>query len=279
MPWLTINGLEVDARESGGFQIQDESIRTFKTAADGSIQGTFVKERFSIDFKSDYLSPDDGNALIGWITGRGHQWSFTVALSTSTPSIYSDDGGLKFTGATTGDTSAKFGSHHLIVHPSGSGVATATFGSERNWSVALWHRPQGGSWDFYAVTSKAGVEAYYTVTGVTANMFPFFAVTAASGFLRLTLQGENTSGSSATASYDSVRMVPYALTDDMVSALAARTAECPAPPYIGLDGDSLSDYNSEIEGYGVISSVDHTVISQAGVKVNAKTLSVKLTKR
>jgi hypothetical protein len=276
--FLAINGLEVCALVDSGFTIESADIRTTGVAADGTRQGAFVLQKFAISFSTDYLESDVGVALRDWISGRGHQWSFTVSYNGSaTASLSSDDGGLKFTGATTGNTSAKFGNHHLIVHPSGSGVATATFGASRNWSVGLWHRPHGGSWDFYAVTYD-GTETYWTATGTTSSMFPFFTITDTSETLVLTLQGENTAGSSATASYDSVRILPYALTSDMIDALVARTAELPTPPFVYIEGSCLPDYADEIQAEGVVkdTTLYQAVVGSPTVFQSAKQLKVSL---
>lgn len=243
MAFLRIDGYAVDVMVED-FESSDVSVESFERSSNDLLQGITYSVKHAIAFRTPPLTPDESHQLEGWIRGRKHLWTFdrTVAGSTSY-TTYSADAGLNIAGGTSA-VSPLFGIFSHLLASGASSSATATFGSEGDWTVAGYQKlTSETTYKPFAVRSKGGtITGFYN--GASISTVGFVQVSAASGFFGFGLSGKNSAGSNATAHYDAVSMAAFAYTDGMVAALSSpgynTVATGPAvPPYVILTGDAL----------------------------------------
>lgn len=250
MAFLRINGLDVSAMVDD-FELLDVSVEGYERTVSDSLEGVTYAVKKQITFTTEPLTRADAVAIEGWVRGRGHYWSFSrTDAATTRFSLNSNEGGLTFSTGTSG-ASGFFGAHSLQVDNAASRTATAQFGSNGDWTIAFY-TANGSSPDFIATTVKslAGTRTN-SLAGVSVATIACISVTAASGFLEVRLRGRlaSTPLTSATASFDELRVMPYSVTTAMLGALQTTswipTGGPALMPYVTVSGDALQ--NADID--------------------------------
>lgn len=253
MAFLNIDGLEVPVLVDE-FELRDASVETYGRNADDSLQGSTYSVKREMSFVTEPMTVANARALEGWVRGRRHQWTFDrLDGATTRFTRYSDEGGLLLASAgTLTGNSPTFGTWSLVLSTSAvTACATATFGSEGDWSVSVQHKLTAATQFFsYTTRSRAGVidslfnNAAYGTVG-------FLNITAVSGFLQVILSGRNdgngtAAGSSATSVFENLKIYPYALTDAMDLTFLGggiSTGLSSPAPFVKVTGDCLLEAN------------------------------------
>lgn len=292
MAFLRVNGLEISAQVAG-FGLNDESVDNYSRSVSDSMEGITYSVKKNYEFETVPLQLDEAHALEGWLRGIGHLWSFSRRDPATTRfTRTSADAGLILSSGTVA-TDAVYGSHALMVLSAATSTATASFGAEGDWSIFGYQKVGTATYSSYAVRSRNGVvEAFQA--GASVATVRFVALSASSGYLGMALLGRNNAGSSATALYDNVAMVPYALTDSMVTSLASCYYGMPTtgpakPPFVTITGDALQRGSVAVNEVGerggqsakgyVIASNPIPVSIDGGFRYNARTLEVRLVEK
>lgn len=235
-----------------GFDHEDESVESFSRAVSDDYVGVTYSEKQGYSFMTRPVGPVDAESIAGWVRGRGHRWRFqTTSNGTTAFTLGSADSGLTLT-AGSANADGLFGSNGLLLNSGATSCATAAFGSEGNWTAQLYHRVSGGSFVSYVIRSKSGVVDFWASAATTAGV-SVATVSAASGFLGLSLLGRNSAGTNATAQFDGVRLVPYALLDSQIASLATPFLGLPSsgfskPPYVVVTGTGIVQGGPPING-------------------------------
>lgn len=246
MSFLTINGLDVDAFIENFDRTYDD-VQTFDRSEGTTYEGALYATKRSWAFET----PWDGSVLKNvsirdWCKGRGHYFTFDrVDGATTRFNKYSAEGGPGFSANFTAGTPAKFGSWAASCASGFTSAVTASFGSDNRYSASLWKRDSANAYILTSVVSDGATVRYYAgADGKTVTTaFAWATVTAVSGYLSLTLTGKDQTGGAATANYDGLMMVPYALTTTQLAARNARTLAEPVFPYVEGTGDFIDDLN------------------------------------
>jgi hypothetical protein len=253
MALLRLDGWNLEALIDG-FEAPDQSVESFTRAINDDYVGVTYSVKKGYAFETPPLSHAAADAVEGWVRGRGHRWTYRQTTNGSTRFTKgSSDSGLSLTAGTSNATGL-FGNPGLLLNSGASSSATASFGSEGNWSFQTYHRVSGGSFVSYVVRSLDGTIDFW-VSGATAAGISVATVTAASGFLGMSLLGRNAAGSNATAQFDGTRLLPYALTESQILSLATPFYGLPTggfakAPYGVLTGSILSRGGPAVNGAG-----------------------------
>lgn len=298
--FLYVDGVAIDALVEGFDGPSRSSVEAFGRTMGDSLEGVVYSEKVEFSFKTPPLTPEEARSFTGLIQARKHYWSFNRPQTATTRfTNYSDDGGLILSGGTFSSTNAFTGQiHNLYLNGSAAAglnasTATANFGSEGDWTIHGYARI-ANSTDFeaFCVRSKNGtVETFYpAVTSVST--VKFLVVTAASGFLTLTLHGRDTAGSNSTVDFSGISMAPYAYPYDQVSYQGSPTGLQPMgptrPPFVMISGTVLQ-HTSKTAALGVpgplpfratVESVEMQPVSIDGTYYpDARQLSVKMVQK
>lgn len=294
MAFLRIEGLPVDALIED-FEISDQSVEAFNRTLGDSLEGISYSDKKEISLTTPPLDPLSARSLEGWVRGRRHLWTFNrVDGATTRFTRFSDDGGLALPlSGYTSTASALFGAWAIQINPAITNTVTATFGSEGDWTVAVYHKAviTNASYTFYCVRSIGGVIDYFQ-SAASVSVIYNLSATAASGFLRANLIGRlGTTNSNATSHFDNLIMAPYAFTYEMIQSAATPTYGLTAlgntrPPYVTVFGDGLhkADINANGAGEpgpmickGFVETVDtEPVVLNGAFQYNARRLKIRL---
>ena len=278
MSFLEVNGLNVDV-DLGSFDRDNSDIQTFSRVEGLSLEGTLYAAKREWDFKAPWEPVEAVSlAITGWVKGRGHYYTFErVDGATTRFNKYSTDGGPGFDSQLTSHATSKFGSWCGFLLSGASSSVTVTFGSEGRYSVSAWRASQAST--TYALHS-------FVYDGTTIKMFDgaslvashcFAKLTAASGYLSVTLEARLDGGTSSTSRFDGLMVVPYAMSTPQLAARVARTRAEPPFPYVELDGDCLEDL-TPVTVKGFVASEGMTQVTRNGT-VNARMLKIQLIER
>lgn len=300
MAFLRIDGFAVDALVDD-YQLEDATIESYgRTPLGDTLEGVTYSPKKSIRFRTPPLTPQDAQALEGWVRGDGHRWSFARrrVLSAGATTVFtraSEDAGYSFSGASIyGSTvSTLWGNQvfSLAVVSSGTTSATVAFGSEGNWTVHGYHLASGdGPWRSFAGRSYAGT-VQWTINGASVGSVPFLSVTAASGVLGARLAGRTSAGVSATAQFAAVSIDRFGWSDDMLVSAASvgwglASTGYTRRPFVVVTGDGLQSRAVPCNGAGEVGpwvakgfaeTFDVQPVTLDGVfRYNARSLSVRL---
>lgn len=253
MAFLRVDGLVIEVLVED-FTLNDVSVESYGRNVDDSFQGVTYSPKKEMAFETVPMTVADARAHEGWLRGRKHQWTFDrVDGATTRFTRFSADGGLVLASGASCGTSPLFGTWCLQLNGSAvTACATATFGSEGDWSISVYHHgSSNATFTSYGARSRSGLIRAFA-NGASVGTVGFLNVTASSGNLLVTLSGRDSSstiaGATATASYENVAIYPYALTDSMFSSLASPRFGLPAagpcaPPFVIVTGDALFEAN------------------------------------
>lgn len=284
MSYVTLNSLDMGVSEQDGFDRGYADVESFGRSEGLTLEGTMYREVREFSFTVPVVYTDQEiQALRGWVKGRGHYFNFErVDGATTRFSRYSNDGGPGFGAGTTAGTAtfAKYGTWCLKLPGGDDSVVTAGFGSEDRYSVCVWKRESGGTYRLCTVVADGtSTTSYSGATGMGATTaFSWWTVTAASGSLSVRLFGKNEAGTTASAFYDGLLMVPYALTTPQLEALNGRTTALPTFPYVELDGLCLEDLQPMVVK-GTVASEETEVVNYQGAVTFIRVPSVRLVQR
>lgn len=276
--FLTINGLEVRLT---GFEEIPQDERVVERGGNTGLDGTIYALKRSWAFETEPLPPDEAEAVVGWIEGRGVQFSFDRPATNTTRFSLSADDGMVMTAFPTASSTAisraavwrssdkKHGTWALQIsgvsvsydgtsttHPFSYTSFTAGFGFGSAGKVSLSYWAKSGAvasytllstiWDPYTSETTASFYVGTTATLPDANGLPFrttsvFSSTVDYCSFRL-LSGESIN-SVSTSLFDAVLLVPYALTSDMLGARNGRSAAEGPLPFVYIGGHALADPN------------------------------------
>jgi hypothetical protein len=216
----------------------------FGRVQDTTMQGASFRRVRNYTFTLSPETAEDSDRLEGWLTGKGHYWSFSrtrawgLSATTTSFSSTSDDAGAGWSGGTSG-SSPVVGSHCLRLASNGTSVATVGFGTERDWSLSFYQIVSPGTRYFAVIQSVGGVVEAYLDGSSVATVRSLGTVSAASGVASFTLLGRlPVAGTNAQADFDEVRIRPFSLTAEMRTALGTPSAGV-APPFVLVSGDLL----------------------------------------
>jgi hypothetical protein len=275
MAFLTLNGLQVDPWEDS-FERTYEDVQNFDRSEGLSYEGALYRSVRQWTFEIPW-EPSEERSIANrdWMKGRGHSWSFDrVDGATVKFNRYPMDGGPGFDSNMVQSSTALFGSWSGRVVSGGASSVTVGFGTETRYSISLWKQNTATSWILHTHVSNGVASTYYATSTVTAAC-PWMSISAASGSMSITLQGENDGGSNATTHYDAIWVVPYALTTPQIAARAARLAMEPPFPFVELNGDCIEDLNA-IRVKTFIDTEPMQAVSSGGSMCFARVLKVKL---
>jgi hypothetical protein len=281
MPFLALNGLEIDVDRSDSVDRDYADAQDFDRSAGTTIEGTHYRELREFGFTIPVQkTSQEIQSQRGWIKGRGHHYTFEYLDGATTRfNRFSTDGGPGFnTNLTATAVTVKFGTWAAKVNSGGTSVANFGFGSEDRYSVSVWRTCSSQSYQLCTVVANGTTTTSYVGT-VATTAFPWLTLSAASGSLALTLKGTRVDGStSATATYDGLMVVPYALTTNQLSARGARTSAEPRFPFVELSGDVLEGTGS-IVVKGTVESDMIEQVTERGTVTNMRVAKVKLVER
>lgn len=258
MAFLRVDGYEIPVLVDS-IGDADATVESFGRAQDDALTGTVYSAKREYEFETPPMPLSDAVAVASWVRGRGHHWSFQRPDTATTRfSLVSDEAGHTFT-AGTSTSSSLFGPWALQLLSGFTSSATVNFGSEADWTVQVYHRTTAGQ-PFLSrvVRFKDGVTDYWVSGATTAGPFTLtdpMSVSASSGFVGVALSGRATGGSAATAQFGGVRVVPYALNEGQILALATPffgnpTTGWARKPFVSVTGDMLSIGGPVVNGAG-----------------------------
>lgn len=288
---VELNGWDVQALVAGGGSSTDD-VEKFERSEGTTLEGTTYARKRKWSFKlSPTMTDAELEATRGWVQGNFWHWNFS-RLDTSTLrfNAYEDGGGVGFvatSGSITGAVTTRFSTSSagwgMLLTSAGNAAVTLTFSgaSGFRWSWGAWKWITANTHHWCVSTYDGATTRYLTgvETGTTATTaFAWSTVGVASGYFSLNLEGQNTSGTNATATYDAVFVAPFAMTQGQADALAARTTAIPAPPYLAFDG-GLNERLSEVVVKGFSESEDIEEVAYQGSVAHARLLQISLVER
>jgi hypothetical protein len=252
--FLRINGLEISSLIDG-FEINDESVENYSRSASDSLEGLTFSVKKDIKFSTSFMTAADAYSLENWVRGRRHYWSFERQDGSTTRfTLSSADAALSFSRGSLFTPSLRW-TYALQLLSNASSNATATFGSEGDWSVHFYHRLKTTApYVSYGAVSRNGTITAWEGTA-SATTIRMASISVASGYLGLSLRGLDSAGAQASVLFDCVSIMPYALTTTMFLALASAywggsTLGQPRPPFIEVYGDCLQTNSKTFNGAG-----------------------------
>jgi hypothetical protein len=288
---VEINGYDVQALVAGASSSSDD-VEKFERAESTTLEGTTYARKRKWSFKlSPTMTDAELEAVRGWVQGNFWHWNFTrVDTATVRFNVYEDGGGAGWVAtsiAISGTMTTKFSTSSagwgMLVNFAGNAAVTLPFsgasGFRWSWGVWKWITANTHHW---CASSYDGTTTRF-LTGVAAGTshttaFAWSVVGTSSGYFSLNLEGQNTSGSAASAAYDGVFIAPFAMTQGQIDALAARTTPIPAPPFVAFDG-GLNERLDAVIVKGFTDSEDIEEVAYAGGVAHARMLSISLVER
>ena len=279
MSFLDVNGLAVDAYLDD-FERSTSDVQAFARSEGLTLEGALYAAKREWNFTVPWETVGERTtALTGWVKARGHHYTFErVDGATTKFNRYSTDGGPGFDTSVTAHAASKFGTWSGKVNSGGASTVSVTFGSDGRYSVSAWRRiaATSAAFSLFSYVNDGATTRFFLGSSVASSL-AWATATAASGYLSLSLEGKNDAGSSATALFDGLMLVPYALTTQQLVARVARTAAEPPFPYIELDGDCLEDLNPvTVKGFVLAESM--TQANKNGTQ-NARSLKISFIER
>lgn len=267
MPAVKINGLTMSVAEDE-LSSEHVDIQTFDRTEGMTFEGTLMAELREWSFTIPaQKSAQEANSQKGWIKGRGHYWNFErVDGATTRFNKYSTDGGPGFNTNMTSATSMKFGTWGARVALGTESTVTVTFGSEEAYTVSVWKLRSTGGWQLFSIVADGTTTTSYIMSSSAATVFPWITVSAASGYLGVSLWGRTQTGAGAGAAYDGLMILPYALTTWQLSAREKRQSAEPGFPYVELSGDVLEG-TQPVVVKGFVTNTEYVEASDGGWKI------------
>lgn len=273
--FLTINGLNIAvAREGAHFERTESDIQTFDRSEGFAYQGALYAQKRQWTFEIPYLTSNyEYEAQRGWVKGRGSYWNFNRPDGTTTRfNKYPTDGGVGFDANIVSSTSTRFvlASHVWSARVTGGLTSTVTvpFGNDGRYTMSLWKLTNNSTTFVLCSAAYDGTTTrfYAGTDGQTiTTSFSWAGLSAASGYLAVSLKGFDTTGASfGGAVYDNVMVVPYAMTTSQLAARNARTLDEPGFPYVELGGDCLEDLNPKVVK-GFMQTTAYDQVSSGGL--------------
>lgn len=108
-------------------------------------------------------------------------------------------------------------------------------------TVLLWRRPNSGAFNHYALSLSAGSIAAQWKNGVTTveTVTNWFTPAADGSF---SLLGKDDAGANSIAQYDDVVILPFAATQEQVTAWAAQTRGWAEAPFLNCSGSGFAPH-------------------------------------
>lgn len=236
--FLEINGFAVDVAD-GGFSQADVEIASAPSRSPGL---TFQDNRRGLKrvftVTTPLLTPANADALENWLLGVGWHIGFDTGHA-SDHGLHPDAG---YTGILT-TALAKFGTRSWKGVNSTDDIAYRYPVRTRSndWTASGWHYQS--AWQHWAIVSKQGVVTKYLAGAVSGLTLGFHTnSTPTSNAIKSALESQSTSGVAAANIYfDDLCFFPWALTAEMVAALAARTAAMSPLPSVYLSGECIRE--------------------------------------
>jgi hypothetical protein len=293
MAFLRIDGLEISVLV-GDFDVSDASVERYSRTLSDATEGVTYSLKREVTLTTAPMLSSEAYALEGWVRGRRHLWTFDrPSVGTNRFTLFSADGGLGLS-AGLPNANPRYGTWGLILQPDQTSVATATFGSEGDWTIQAYHRSSNSdSYISFLTRSRGGVVDFWAGTSTVVSN-PMWSHSAASGFLQVTLRGRTSIGTNATAQFDNVTIARFAYTEGMIRAAGVPTLGLPAtgavkPPYVVVTGDGLPDNDIAVNGAGetglmiakgYVTSYETFPASLGGAfRSNARRLKIKLVEK
>lgn len=243
--FLSINNLDVP--------VMSCTKRTVEVGAGRRYAGTWREQRRAIkrewDIETTLLAEDDAEALSHWLLGRGHHWSFDT-------NAFSDDGRGPVAGYTsslaivTGTT--KFSEPLTSFMFVGSGGQYVEFsvtrsGPDLSFTISRW------VYNFFDLTSWAHHVYRYDAVAGTTTITVNGSTVALHSNVTISLSGNdvvyrqkarrNDDLANTSVWIEDLVMVPYAMTDAMLSAIYTSGATQPFGrcPRVRITGTILDE--------------------------------------
>jgi hypothetical protein len=251
---IKINGIDI-SHLAEDFNVEDVSVESFERGARSALEGMHWATKKQIEFTTAPLTPDEARALEGWILGEMHLWTFSgkqVNSEELAGSLYSKDSGLElyysFSGSEaltpiyhTYDTYAVKGFRALTwAETSVLRGATTGINVSHDWSVCVYRADADVSplnRQLFSVVSRNGVVTRYIDGAVSfhsvLDRLPQPAI------FEIVLR-RVASPAATTPLFSHLMLMPFALTPEMLTQLAAAdTSELPRPPFVQVTGELM----------------------------------------
>lgn len=254
MSFLRADGVPLDVLIDS-FDLKDSSVEAWSRSVNNQLVGITYAGKYEVNFETPPLTSSDAASWAGLLRGSKHLWTFERPdTGTTRWTPYSSDGGLLLSGGTQCSTTL-FGAYGLLLGSNVTSTATATFGSEGDWTVHFYHRTSAASFVSYAVRSTAGVISAWANNASTATIRMVDPISTSSGYLGVRLRGRDAAGSNATSQFDALSICRYSMTDAMLTSVASSpfsmVAAGPAKaPYLTLTGEFLPKAGPAVNGAG-----------------------------
>ena len=211
---LTVNGWELPIMD-GAFKVTDVEIGSRSGAYSGASRDArrAIGKQITctVALQTDLLS----EPLEDLIRGRGHHFPFDTTLFADGTGVGPESGYSAVLGSAA--PAPKYGTQRLQVTSASSisWIVDAPYdaASGSGSFTLMWWFYNGASWDHYIYSeSPSGAALYkngaYDSAGLTGNVT---ATVNSDGELTVTLEGQNVAGANATAYYDDLVILPFAL--------------------------------------------------------------------
>lgn len=294
MAFIRIEGLALDSLVED-YEISDQSVEAFNRTIGDSLEGLTYSDKKQITLTTPPLDPLTARSIEGWVRGRRHLWTFNRQdVATTRFTRFSDDGGLSFpVSGYTSTASALFNTWAVQLSPGAFTTVTATFGSEGDWTAAVYHKDvaTNATYTFYCVRSTGGSVGYFQ-NGTSVSFIYNLQVGVTTGFLRATLSGKvGLTNTNATVHFDNLIVAPYAFTYDMILSSATPRYGLPAightrPPYVTVFGDGIHKPSTGLNNAnepgpmickGFVETIETMpVVLNGSFKYNARSLKIRL---
>ena len=290
MAFLRINGLAVDALIDN-FDIEDVSVEEYVRGVSDSLEGLTYSIKRQITFTTPPMTADDAYSLEGWVRGRQHFWNFQRPdTGTTRFSLSSADAALTLGNGTANPTTL-FGAFGMRLDSASTANATTSFGSEGDWTVHFYHRVgSGATFSSYGAVSRNGSISAWTA-GASATTIQMCSISAASGYLGVSLLGRNAAGTTTSCHFANLTVARYALSTDMFMSLASAyygtpTTNWTRPPFVTVTGSCLQTHqktcNEALEkgpmvAHATVEGISlRPVVMNGSLVSNARQLTIRL---
>ena len=254
MSFIRVDGIPLDALIEQ-YDLADASVESWSRSVNNVFTGITYAGKNEVVLETPPMTSADAAAWTGLLRGSKHLWTFERPDTNTTRwTPYSSDGGLVLSGGTQCSTTL-FNQYGLLLGSNVTSTATATFGSEGDWTVHFYHRTSAASFISYAVRSTAGVISGWADNASAATVRMVDPISVASGFLGVRFRGRDAAGSNATSQFEAVSICRYRMTDTMLQSVASTpftmVAGGPAKaPYLTLTGEFLLKDGPVVNGAG-----------------------------
>lgn len=233
--FLSIHGYEIECSTlEQTFELVGNDRRR---SASGTLRQTRIARKYGWKVELAILDPATVSPLMDLVTGEGHVWSFDA-------DVFSSKGLGWSTTPTLDATNKKFGASSMSA---ASGTTyTASYTEATTRTVLLWRRPGSGSFDHYALVLTGNSVTTQYKNGVAGSYSVTNWITPASDG-SFSLLGKNDAGTNTTVQYDDLVVLPFTVTQAMVTAWFGQTISWADLPSLNITTNDTTNHVAQGE--------------------------------